>query len=362
MSNPTNENSPGRVSASFDDSTACPPPRPSPCGGDDCRCSCCIAAVCLDASEGTFTSGDGASCSQAECAQRFFLCPDPTSLGAGDSNTATILDVTPCVIPPPPPPSPSPPPPPPPPPLPPTSSSQPPPPAAVVRLVLVAAGSVGDFGLARRTELRIRLAAVAGVAVEKVTLSVEAASVRLRFSVSVEAAVSTALAALEAALPGADAASAVLGVAVLTTPLLTLGEQPPRLHRDPILLHRDPTAPFLNESASHVESGGGEDSSLALPLAGAGALLLAGLLLVVAAVLFRRAKRGRTGAARELPSTFVTIQNIAQQPAIIVAGSPVVHETGWGNPYDRGLVTPSTHARPSTSGGHDSPPHYEKDL
>ena len=224
--------------------------------------------------------------------------------------------------------------------------------------MLVAAGSVGDFGLARRTELRTRLAAAAGVAVEKVTLSVEAASVRLRFSVSVEAAASTALAAtLEAALPSADAASALLGVAVLTTPLLTLGEQPPRLHRDP-------TAPPLNESASHVESGGGEDSSLALLLAGAGALLLAGLILVVAAVLFRRAKRGRTGAARELPSTFVAIQNIAQQPAIIVAGSPVVHETGWGNPYDTELVTPNPHqhARPSTSDGRDSPPPYEKDL
>ena len=94
--------SPGRVVARFDYSMACPPP--PPCGGDDCMCSCCTAAGCLDASEGTFTSGDGASCSQAECAQRFFKCPDPTSLGTADSNTATILGVTPCVFPPPPPP------------------------------------------------------------------------------------------------------------------------------------------------------------------------------------------------------------------------------------------------------------------
>ena len=164
-------------------------------------------------------------------------------------------------------------------------SSQPPTPAAVVSLVLVAAGSVADFGLARRTELRTRLATAAGVAVEKVTLSIEAASVHLRFSVSVEVAASTALAAtLEAAFPSADAASALLGVAVLTTPLLTLEGRPPQLHRDP-------TPPSLNESASHVESGGGEDSSLALLLAAVGALLLAALLVVVAAVLFRRAKR-----------------------------------------------------------------------
>ena len=101
---PVNTNSPGRVSAYFDDSTACAPPPPSPCGGDDCRCSCCTAAGCLDASEGTFTSGDGASCSQAECAERFFQCPDPASLGTADSNTATVLDATPCVYPPPPPP------------------------------------------------------------------------------------------------------------------------------------------------------------------------------------------------------------------------------------------------------------------
>jgi len=94
-------NSPGRVHAYFDDSTACPPP--PPCGGNDCLCSCCNAAGCLDASEGVFTSGDGASCTQVECAQRFFQCPDPTSLGTANNNSATILDVTSCVYPPPPP-------------------------------------------------------------------------------------------------------------------------------------------------------------------------------------------------------------------------------------------------------------------
>jgi len=240
-------------------------------------------------------------------------------------------------------------------PPPPPPSSQLPTPAAVVSLVLVAAGSVEDFGLARRTELRTRLAAVAGVAVEKVTVGVEAASVRLRFSVSVEAAAATALvAALEAALSSADAASALLGVAVLTTPLLALEEQPPQLHRDP-------TPPSLNESASHVESGGGEDSSLALLLAAAGALLLAVLILVVAAVLFRRARRGRTGVARGLPSAFVAIENIAQQPAIVVAGSPVVHEMGRANPYATERVTPTPHA-PSTSGSRDAPPPYESKM
>ena len=216
--------------------------------------------------------------------------------------------------------------------------------------MLIAAGSVEDFGLARRTELRTRLAAVAGVAVEKVTLGVEAASVRLRFSVSVEAAAATALAAaLEAALPSAAAASALLGVAVLT-----LEGWAPQLHRDP-------TPPSLNESASHVESGGGEDSSLALLLAGAGALLLAVLILVVAAVLFHRARRVRTGVARGLPSTFVAIENIAQQPAIVVAGSPVVHEMGRVNSFDTELVTPSPHA-PSTSDSRDAPPPYETKI
>jgi len=155
----------------------------------------------------------------------------------------------------------------------------------IVSLVLIASGSVDDYDPVRRTELRTRLATATSVAVEKITLSVEAASVRLRFSVSVEAAASTKLAAeLEAVLPSADAATTMLGVVVLTKPLLTLEEQPPQLHRDP-------TPPLLNESATHVESGGGEDSSLVLPLAGAGALLLAVLLLVVAAVLFHRAKR-----------------------------------------------------------------------
>jgi hypothetical protein len=209
-----------------------------------------------------------------------------------------------CLDAPSPPPSPSPPPP-----------SLPPSPAAVVSLVLVAAGSVDDFGLARRTELRTRVATAAGVAVEKVALSVEAASVRLRFSVRVEAAASSVLAAsLEATLPSADAASALLRVEVLTTPLLTLEglpspppsppppspspppseplDLPPQPHRDPSSTGPNiETGPPLEERASHVESGGNDDSSLALLLAGAGALVLAALLVMVAAVLFRRAKR-----------------------------------------------------------------------
>ena len=157
--------------------------------------------------------------------------------------------------------------------------------------MLVAAGSVDDFDMVRRTELRTRVATAAGVAVEKVTLSIEAASVLLRFSVLVQAAASTTMAAsLAAALPSADAASVLLGVAVETAPLLTLAGQSEPLALPP-QPHRDPIPPPLQESASHVESGGGEDSNLALLLAGAGALLLAVLLVVVAAVLFRRAKR-----------------------------------------------------------------------
>ena len=160
-----------------------------------------------------------------------------------------------------------------------------------VGLVLVAAGSVDDFGPARRTELRTRVAAAAGVSVEKVSLSVEAASVRLRFSVLVEATALTTLAvSLAVALPSADAASALLGVTVQTAPQLTIAGQSKPLTL-PLQPPRDPIPPPLEVGTGHVESGGGKDSSLALPLAGAGALLLAALLVVVAAVLFRRAKR-----------------------------------------------------------------------
>ena len=95
-------NSPGRVVVRFDLSKACPPP--PPCGGNDCMCSCCTNDECLDPLEGLFASGDGGACSPAECAHRFFECPDPTSLSAADNNTATVLDVTPCVYPSPPPP------------------------------------------------------------------------------------------------------------------------------------------------------------------------------------------------------------------------------------------------------------------
>ena len=177
----------------------------------------------------------------------------------------------------------------PPPPSPPPPTPSPLPPPVGVSLVLVAAGSVDDFGQSRQTELRTRVATAAGVAVEKITLSIEAASVFLRFSILVEAAASTtAAASLAAALPSAAAASALLGVVVEEAPLLTLAGQSAPLPE----AHLDPTRPTLEESASHVETaGGGEDSNLALPLTGAGALLLAALLVVVAAVLFRRAKR-----------------------------------------------------------------------
>ena len=151
-------------------------------------------------------------------------------------------------------------------------------------LELIAEGSADDFSpLWRRTELRTRLAIGIGVSVEKITLSVVPASVLLRFSVLVEAeALATMAAKLEDALPSANAASDMLGVVVLTTPLVKLeGHRP----------HRDPTNPSLNESATNIESGSGNDSSLALILVGAGALLLAALVLLVAAFLFRSAKR-----------------------------------------------------------------------
>ena len=93
-----------------------------------------------------------------------------------------------------------------------------------MRLELFAAGSMDDFvGPVKRTELRESLSEGIGVPVEKIALSVEAASVRLHFSVSVEAEASiTLVAEIKAALPSATAASAMLGVEVLRTPLLTL--------------------------------------------------------------------------------------------------------------------------------------------
>ena len=90
---------------------------------------------------------------------------------------------------------------------------------------------------------------------------------------------------LEAALPSADAASALLGVTVLTPPLLTLEADPAS------------TAPPLEERASNVESSEG-DSGLPMLLAGAGALVLAGLLVALAVFLLRRAKRCAWHGAR----------------------------------------------------------------
>lgn len=205
-----------------------------------------------------------------------------------------------------------------------------------MRLELLAAGNVPDFGPVKRTELRESLSEGIGVPVEKIALSVEAASVRLHFSVSVEAEASiTLVAEIKAALPSATAASAMLGVEVLRTPLLTLDleGQPPQPHRDPT---RPSLSPSLNESASHMETSGGEDSSLPLLLVGAGALLLAALVLLVAAFLFfRSAKRDRPARTPGPPNTFLELNNIAQggqHPAIVVAASPFLHEMGCSAP------------------------------
>ena len=80
---------------------------------------------------------------------------------------------------------------------------------------------------------------------------------------------------LAARFDTADAASTALGITVVSRPSI-------------VIIEAEKSPATIEENA---ETGGAVDSNLALPLTGAGALLLAALLVVVAAVLFRRAKR-----------------------------------------------------------------------
>ena len=93
---------------------------------------------------------------------------------------------------------------------------------------VVAAGSVDDFTPAVQTEMRAAVAAEAGVAVSDVSLAVEAASVRLTFTITLpsEAAATAAVGALQARLLNPAAASAFLSTASLTVAVESIVSAP----------------------------------------------------------------------------------------------------------------------------------------
>ena len=149
----------------------------------------------------------------------------------------------------------------------------PPPPAAApphvstVVLTLTASGTISDYS--DTSSLQQSIATSAGVDKSQVMVSVAAASVIITATITVPASTTAAAVqtSLSSSLGTAAAASAALGIAVESDPAISLPASP------------------------HVESGGGEDSSLVLILAGAAVLLLGSLTLVWAAISFRRAKR-----------------------------------------------------------------------
>ena len=112
-----------------------------------------------------------------------------------------------------------------------------------------------------------------------VVITVEVASVtsvRITVSITLDAGMEApVMEALSKSFATPDDASALLGITVLD--VLSLEST-------------NVGAPSPPPTASS-ESGSGQDSSLALMLVGAGALLLAALVLLVAAFLFRSAQR-----------------------------------------------------------------------
>ena len=190
----------------------------------------------------------------------------------------------------------------------------PPPPSALVSATLVAAGSVSDYDAAAQAELRRRLAVAAAVDEARVDLSVEAASVRLRFDVWLDSdeaaqAVATALAAGQ--LASAAAASSLLGVTVEASPLLFVSGQLLRAEPSPpsppptaddggatVAASPPPVAPGLDSITSALSSEEGEEGGghgVPLLLAGGFALVAALVALGVACAVLRRAKRARSG-------------------------------------------------------------------
>ena len=89
--------------------------------------------------------------------------------------------------------------------------------AATITTAVVAAGDVSDFTPTVQDALRAGVAAEVGVATEAVTLTVEAASVRLTFETSLPASVdaANATAALSTQLADPAAASTFLNAAIV---------------------------------------------------------------------------------------------------------------------------------------------------
>ena len=128
---------------------------------------------------------------------------------------------------------------------------------------MTASGSVSDY--ADTSNLRTRIAQLAGVDTSFVALRVEAASVLIIATITVPATftASTVQAALSSSLTTAEAASSALGITVETTPTITTSEDP------------------------------GEDSSTLSIIAasgGGGAVLLLAVLMAA----YRRSKMNRT--------------------------------------------------------------------
>ena len=146
-----------------------------------------------------------------------------------------------------------------------------------VLITLVAAGSVEDFDESRRTGLRTSLAAEVGVDVDDVALTVESASVRLRFDVNVatEQAAAQLVSTLSSSLSTTATASALFGITVEEAPQLEA------VVTRIVLVGSPPSTPPEGEAGGMLVVG---------VIAGAGG----GLLLAIVAVLLCRARPGKS--------------------------------------------------------------------
>ena len=172
---------------------------------------------------------------------------------------------------------------------PPPNAYPPTPPGAVVKMqpqvvvTLVAAGAVDDFDQATRAGLREAFATAAGVAMADVALSVEAASVRLRFEVDVpsEEQGTSLVITLASKLTSASAASALLSIDVQSTP--TLASVVTRI----VVAGTPPSAPPP-----------GDGSIVIIAAAGGGALLVLCVRLILCKA---KARRSRHAEGRSSP-------------------------------------------------------------
>lgn len=187
-------------------------------------------------------------------------------------------------------------------------------------------GDVAEYGTSVQEALRLDFAALAGVAAERVSISVESASVRISFTIIAESAAESEayVDLLSSKLATAEVAEAQLGVSIIATPAFeavirrAFSPAPPF----PSLPSAPPTV--LSSSAA-LSGAGGESAGMLVGIVGG--IVLA--LLLVAAALWVCRRRKRRSRSSYRARSYVSEEGISASRACKQTSPPGSSAVGY---------------------------------